>query len=267
MVEIIALLANIVTIIAGVLSFFTVLRSYRNILVFIAVCFACFDFAIIIYIYLQNKPVVTILTSLTSFKEGHYEGKQQQFYSFPFNYYDKELLNIKFGFGGVKKDDKLVRSYSAYMIGSNVKHSDLEASISKNFSAPKDINSQVLIYNNFINTLEISDGSVWHKPLGWAGLNYDTEKVYPAHEIIFILDFREIKINNSQKQILKSPPRFLFVKRVSPKPEEIPEQGEELIKNRFKEMQVLPDSKGLVWFQRIENPPQGWVILIWEPTI
>lgn len=247
------------------MTFLTALRRYRKILFSIAILSALLGNGVLIYIYLQNRPVATIVTSFTSFNDGYYEGRQQQFYSFPFNYYG-ESLNIRFN---TRNDEgnKPVSSYSIYAIGSSGQYSKLKPNTSKDFGLLKDINSQIVVNNNFRNTISITkDNNAWHQPPGWAALNYNATKIYPAREIIFILDFREIKIKSPQKSILKSSPRFLFVNEIDPKPKEIVEQGEELIKNRFKEMQVLPDSDQLIWFQRIDNPPRGWVILIWEPA-
>ena len=70
------------------------------------------------------------------------------------------------------------------------------------------------------------------------------------------------KTNNYTK---KDPPRFFIVNKIDPKPEEIKEQGDELMKNRFEVMKVLPDSDDLIWFISIKDPPRGKVLLRWKP--
>ncbi len=262
MAELIAIIANIVTIISGLIAIFTG-RRVRIAFSIIAVACALIGNSILIYVFTQNKPVAMIVTSFSSFNKGNYEGKQQQFYSFPINFYNK-FLDIKYHTSNDKGNGQ-VSSYLMYFVSSSDQYNKLldpNTNIDINFQ--KNVESQVFVNTNFSNTIGINDGNSWDEPLGWTGINFDTNKIYPARELILVLDFREL--GKSQEDVLKNPPRFLFVDSLNPKPTEITEQGEELLKNRFKEMQVLSNSKGLIWSQRIENPPQGLVLLRWKPN-
>ncbi|MGB4967136.1 MAG: hypothetical protein WBO35_02955 [Candidatus Saccharimonadales bacterium] len=259
-----SVIANIVTILSGVLSFFNSLRRYREFLVWIAVLSACFSLIIAIIIFKENRPVATVVTSFNYFEDGFYKGKQQHFYSFPLNYYH-EPLHVLFNTRN-NEGDKPAANYSVYAIYSSGEYSKLDPNVSRDFVLPKEINSQVVIDNDFKNTISVSkDNSSWDKPYGWAGFNYDTTKIYPTKEITFILDFRGIMIKKTNNYTKKDPPRFFIVNKIDPKPEEIKEQGDELMKNRFEVMKVLPDSDDLIWFISIKDPPRGKVLLRWKP--
>lgn len=80
-----------------------------------------------------------------------------------------------------------------------------------------------------------------------------------------ILDFREI--GRAQPEVMSSSaPRFLALdtSQLDPKPSGITDQGEALIQNRFREMDVLPDSNGLVWVARVMSPPNGKILVRWK---
>lgn len=270
MAEIIAIIANIITILSGIVSIFST-RYARTISLVIFALFGLIGTGTLIYIWINDKPTVTIVTSFTSFDEnGYYKARQQQFYSYPksdfpvFNNWSKEL-RIPYSTGG-NKGNKPVANYSMYIIGSNHVGSELELETKKEHAVPTEKNRQIFVNTNFDDAISVSeDNEVWHQPIGWAGLNYSINKIYPAHEIIIILDFRELKLKKGQKNHFKNPPRFLIVNHYNPKPDDIKEEGEDLIKNRYKEMDVLRNSEELVWFLRIKNPPQGWILLKWEP--
>lgn len=270
MAEIIAIIANIVTIISGIVAIISGIAAiftggrFVRIVFLVSVCaFALIGNSMLIYVFIYNKPVAMIVTSFSSFSEGNYKGKQQQFYSFPINFYNK-FLDIKYRNSNDKGDGQ-VSSYLMYSVSSSDQYNKLldpTTNIDINFQ--KNVESQVFVNTNFSNTIGINDGNSWDEPSGWAGINFETNKIYPAREVILVLDFREL--GKSQEDVLKNTPRFLFVDSLNPKPTEITEQGEELLKNRFKEMQELSNSKGLIWSQRIENPPQGLVLLRWKPN-
>lgn len=272
MAEIIAIIANIITILSGLVSIFSTRRA-RIISLVIFAFFGLIGTGTLIYIWISDKPTVTVVTSFTSFENGYYKARQQQFYSYPFSfksdfpafYIWPKKLKISYSTGG-NEGNEPVAKYSMYIIGSDEIISSLKLETKKDYDVSTEKNRQIFFDVNFYDAISVSeDNEVWHQPIGWAGLGYYLDKIYPAHEIIIILDFRELKLKEGQKTHFRNPPRFLIVNQYNPKPDDIKEEGEDLMKNRYKEMDVLRNSEGLVWFLRIKNPPQGWVLLKWEP--
>lgn len=268
MLETIAVIANVVTILAGIQG----IRELRvpgeiqrkRWLVVAGVSAVCGVFLLVYLISLHARPSGVIYTTLSEFDGAYYSGEQLQHYIFP-TWFRNGLKEVDVQKVRGECEDGPKAIFDAYALNSSGQSAAVKGLTAFEYKLKSSGASQHVRNVFFKHAMSVDEcGQMWHQPKGWSGFNYSTRKLYPANELIFLVDFRRIG-EDGREVVGTGTPRYLSVSDINNKPGHFPTSDEAVLQNEFTEMEVVPDTNNLVWYARIENPPLGRVLVRWAP--
>lgn len=255
MYDLISLIANLVAIATGMFGYFSKANKSK----WLGVALAMAIIGLVVFVC-GSRPSAIVVTTLEKYDSGFYSGTQDHYAQYPIAFLSPEV-SIEYKTRGGSKGNS-PSSYENYLIssGSELERIDSQSSIERTLSRLND--TEVFYRTKFFNSMDVSQSGLdWHQPKGWAGFNYNTNKILFAKELIIVLDFSKIP---GQHPISKPSPRFKIVPVIDPKPDEIKLSGEQMMQNDFIEMKVLGNSQYRIYYAKIKNPPQGRVLVRWK---
>jgi hypothetical protein len=123
--------------------------------------------AVLLYgVIVENRPAATIVTSLTSYKDGNYSGRQEQFYSFPFLMFDRGVLRLEYSTRNDRGSGP-PSTYSGYAVTSTDQFAALSPQSKLEVSFPKYRQLQCVCVATLENTMDVpKNDDAWYEPKG-----------------------------------------------------------------------------------------------------
>ena len=251
-IELIGIVASLLSIVASILA----IKSYKRIgITFLVVSFIVLVFLII---FLIHQSVGLVYTKIEKFEHDSYSGVQHHYYHTPFVFGESQLP-IFFHTKKEKAPSNAPASYKGFGISSHEIIEELDEETNTTFDFLKKSMTQYFAVTYFTNAFDIATTDQgWDQPKGWGGFTYENSKVNEGKEIIFILDFSNLKTENNELNI----PRYLVSK--DGKEPDSDYQNEELILNEFSNFKIMPNTNNAIFFARLKTTSEPLVLIRWK---